>query len=119
MRSVRDRNLAPGLSRQPRLQRGEEALLVVVLRILCLAFLLAIAGGCDHGHTTKPVVAPAVPRALADGSLPGRLHDFRGHPVLRAKELSARTVPVRPQALRQPSASILDSESGGPDSTDS
>ena len=69
------------------------------MRVTCLALLLAIAGGCDHGHTTKPVVAPVIPRALADGSSPTRLHAFRGHPVLAARELSGRADAVRTGCL--------------------
>jgi len=73
------------------------------VRVTCFALLLAIAGGCDHGHMKKPVVAPAIPRALADGTsavrLPVALRRFHGRPVLGARELSERTNPVRSGCL--------------------
>ena len=74
---------------------------------LCSALLLAaMAAGCDDGNRgrsqtgTAPIETPSV---LADGSMPAPLpvglRRFRGRPVLGAKELSARSVPMRSNCL--------------------
>src|ERR1700736_4285670 len=99
MRGVRVRNLAADVSRQPRLQRGAEALLG---RLTCSVLVLALLAGCDGERVNgrkRTGVAHTVPKTLADASepatLPIALRRFRGRPVLGAKELSARSNPIR------------------------
>jgi hypothetical protein len=96
--------MAADVSRQPGLQRGEEALLGPVLgRLAGLVLPVALVAGCDDGDgasSTRPAAGlPPVPSTLADGSrpapLPAAVRRFRGRPVLGAKELPERSAWLR------------------------